>query len=181
MATRKHTCPLADTHIRNPAVQLSYSTCERNTNRDETSGRMKTRAGKGVNTHTAEAPRPCELLTLIRAAEGLTPGGRPPSHSRDGHSPPVNPPGCKRRPTKSCRMWDSHKRGFKSQARTKRRTHNPCQSCSGDSSWPVRHRDETVLRHVQILSSLLPEPLISPSFLKLFLTAMTNTEGHMKK
>lgn len=46
--------------------------------------------------HTPEAPHVSASLTLIRAAEGLTPRGRPPQHSRDGHSQPVNPPRCKR-------------------------------------------------------------------------------------
>lgn len=190
VATRKHTCPLADTHIHNPAVQLNYSTCERNTNRDETSepGRMKTRAGKGVNTHThrVEAPRPCEL-TLIRAAEGLTPGGRPPPHSRDSHSPPVNPPGCKRRPTKSCRMWDSHKRDDSDTAASNLRHAQKdahtilVRVAAGTAAGP----SITVMRLFSAMSKIcppsFPNPSYHPVFLKLFFTAVTNREGHMKK
>lgn len=62
----------------------------------------------------------CVLLTLIRAAGGLTRCGRPPLHSRDGHSQPVNPTCCMRLWQKAPKCgvltmrWRRH-RGFKSQ------------------------------------------------------------------
>lgn len=46
-------------------------------------------------THMLQIPHVCEPLTLIRAAEGLTPCGRPPLHSGDGHSQPVNSPAAR--------------------------------------------------------------------------------------
>lgn len=70
--------------------------------------------------HTLEVCHVCALLTLIRAAEGLTLRGRLPLHSRDGHSQPVNPPCCMRPPQKAAecgaltKRWRRHS-DFKSQ------------------------------------------------------------------
>lgn len=128
----------------------------------------------------------CVLLSLIRAAGGLTRRGRPPLHSRDGHSQPVNPPCCMRLWQKAPQMWGSHNELKATQklqistvqactegqadlsAQTPTCLCLPPSSCppvcvQRDRSWPVRLSVTlmSLLSCVQMLSSHLPVTLSS--------------------
>lgn len=124
--------------------------------------------------HMPESPHVCELLTLIRAVEGLTPRGRPPLHSRDGHSQPVNSPHCKRHRQRAAECG-THTKETKAtqwlqipgmQAHTKRQTHiyTSLSSSLLPSSLPAAGQQLAcpIVSHTDETAQLCPNSVLPP-------------------
>lgn len=144
--------------------------------------------------HMPAAPHVCEPMTLIRAVEGLTPRGRPPLHSRDGHSQPVNPPRCKSHRQRATECG-THKEMTATQwlqiwgmqACKKTNTHTqihilvifspPC--LQRDSSWPAR-LSVTLMRLFSYVQILCPPSFTSPPKLSLFSLSQLKDQQRQK-